>query len=94
MARRGYEFDKRTREAARIKWHRDNPGREDEQLEVDHKVPIWYAKKNGIPPAVIKSQDNARALPVDEHKERDHYDEEEINFFLSSLTHFIGGLFN
>lgn len=92
MPRKGYEFSQRTRNEAIRRWYINNPGREKEELEVDHKVPIWYAKKHGIHPSVIRSQDNARALPKEDHKQRDHYDEEEIRFFLSTLTQFIGRL--
>ena len=70
MSRGRYEFPKRVKDDAHSKWHANNPGREDESLEVDHIVPVWYAKKNHIPPDLVRVGNNARALTVKEHKER------------------------
>lgn len=71
MSRRGrYEFPNRVKEHARTEWHKANPENEDAKLEVDHIVPVWYAKKNNIPPDLVRTGDNARALTVPEHKER------------------------
>lgn len=75
--RRGFEFDRRTRDRAIEKWHHANPGNEDEELEVDHKVPIWFAKKHRLPSAVIRSQQNAEALPKSDHKEKHRNESEE-----------------
>lgn len=93
MPRKGYEFSQRTRNEAIRRWHRDNPGREDEELEVHHRVPVYYARKHGIHPDVVRSQDNAQAMPKSEHRGVDHYDEEQINAHLSSLANFLGRLF-
>lgn len=90
--RKAYEFSERTKESARRKWHRDNPGNEHVQLEVHHKTPIKYARENGIPPAVIRQDNNAVAMPVQEHKKVNHRDEEQINAHLSTLAMFVGKL--
>lgn len=93
MPRKGYEFPDRVKDEAIRRWRIKNPDRTDEELEVDHKVPVWFAKKHGVPREVITSQDNARAIPKSEHRDRDHYDEEEIKAFLSQLVNFIGRMF-
>jgi hypothetical protein len=94
VSRKGHEFNQRTKDLAIRKWHAENPGRENEKLEVDHKVGVDYAKRNGIPPAVTKQADNARAMPVSEHKQR-HRDatDEEMNGHLSGIARFVGRLF-
>lgn len=68
--RRRYEFPDRVKESARKKWHEENPGNENEPLEVDHKIPVWWAKKNNIPPDLVRTRQNARALRIKEHKQR------------------------
>ena len=71
MGNRGrYEFPNSVKESARNDWHKKNPGHKNERLEVDHIIPIWFAKKYGIPPGVITTRKNARALRIKEHKER------------------------
>jgi len=93
MGRKNYEFSDRVKDEAIRRWRIANPGREDEELEIDHRTPIWFAKEHNIHPSVVTSQDNARALPKSEHRDRNHYDEEEIRGFLAQLANFVGRLF-
>lgn len=65
-----YDFDEATKDSAKRKWHADNPGNEKVPLEVDHHIPVWWAKKNNIPPDLVRTRQNARAMRVHEHKER------------------------
>ena len=70
MSRRGrFEFAERTKDTARNNWHAKNPDRQNEALEVNHKIPIHVAKKLGIPPDLVRTQDNAEALTKPDHLE-------------------------
>lgn len=90
--RKGYEFSDSVRaEAARI-WHEQNPGREDEELDIDHKVPIFRAKQMGMHPHEVNTLQNARAMPRSEHQQRDH--NEDVTGFLAGLARFVGRLFD
>ena len=94
MKRGGYEFSKRIKNVARNKWHAEHPNREDEILEVDHIVAIWWMKKNNIPPIVGKSGQNAQALPVQEHKEKHQNETDEMYRTLAiALLGFVNMLF-
>lgn len=90
--RKGYEFDQRTKDQAITAWHRDNPGREDEQLDVDHIIPIFRARELGLHPHEVNTLENARVLPRSEHQQRDHH--EDLGDFLSKMTGFVGRLFD
>lgn len=68
MGRKGAEFNRRTKEQAKRKWRRKNPGREDEELQVHHKVAVHAGRKLGIPKRVLKSPKNAVAMPAPDHK--------------------------
>ena len=95
MRRRGHEVSDRTKEAARLQWHKDNPGNEDADLEVDHIIPVWYAIKTGIAPAHSTSGANARAMRQKEHKQR-HRDEEgedELGSMAQGVLGILGKLF-
>jgi hypothetical protein len=92
--RRGYEFDERTKDEAITRWHRDNPGREDEELEVHHRLPVWFGRENGVHPDVIRSPQNAQVLPKGEHRQVDHYDEQQNAENLGTLANFWGRLFD
>jgi len=93
MGRQSYEFSEHTKEAARLRWHKDNPKRQSEELEVDHIIAIWWMRENGIPPVVGRSAQNARALPTQEHIQK-HRDEtsEEYRLLAVFLTGFVGSL--
>ncbi|MCK4261237.1 MAG: hypothetical protein KAX49_19850 [Halanaerobiales bacterium] len=81
MSRVGFEFPNSVKDASRNRWHADHPGHDiDEPLEVDHIVSIWFAKKYGIPSALVKTMDNAIALRPEEHKQK-HRDENEKEYF-------------
>jgi len=95
MTRGKYEFSDRTKEAARRKWHAENPGNEDANLEVDHLVAVWFAKKHGIPHQQITSGANAKALRQKEHKakHRNEPTEEEYKTLAQGLLGIIKRLF-
>jgi len=96
MGRRGrYEFSKKVKDKAITKWHEENPGNPDEKLEVDHIIPIYFAKREGIPEDLVNTQNNARALRVEEHKERHRNEptEEEYKTLSQALLGWIGNLF-
>jgi len=90
--RRGYEFSDRDKREAKRRWHEANPGREDEQLDVDHKVPIFRAREMGMHPHEVNTLQNARAVPRAEHQKRDH--NEDVTGFLSGMARFVGRLFD
>ena len=69
MSRRGKEFSQRTRDQLFTAWHRDNPGNEDANIEIHHKLPIFIGKMLKIPGEILKSQANAIALRREEHRE-------------------------
>lgn len=68
MSRRGCEFSSWVKDQVITKWHKQNPGNEDVELEVHHRVAISAGKKLGIPRKVLKSPENAQAMPADEHR--------------------------
>lgn len=80
MSRTGFEFPKSVRDRAIERWHWENPGREDTKLEVHHRVKIEFARKHQLPREVIRSAQNAVAIPVDEHKEL-HRQESENEYW-------------
>lgn len=93
MSRRGWEFSPRIRDRAIEEWHWNNPGRQDVTLAVHHRVKIEFAKKHGLPPAVIRSQQNAQAVPIEEHLEiHRNESEEEYWSIYQSLIGFINRL--
>jgi hypothetical protein len=67
MSRGRYEFLERTKDTARQNWHAKNPGRPNEVLEINHKIPVHVAKKLGIPPDLVRTQNNAEALTKPDH---------------------------
>lgn len=69
MPRGRYEFPKSVRERAVERYYAENPESENELLEVHHQVPVWWAKKEQIPSALVRVQANAIAVPRDDHKE-------------------------
>ena len=95
MSRGRYEFSQRTKDSAVNKWRWNNPDRDDEDLEVDHIVPVWAAKELGIPADLVRTDDNARALTVGEHKDRhrNESDLEEYRSLAQSILGWIDGLF-
>lgn len=75
MGRRGrYEFPQGVIESARMSWHKDNPNRQDELLEVDHIIAVAVAKRLLIPADLIRTRSNAKALTIGEHLERHRND--------------------
>ncbi|NCS97980.1 MAG: hypothetical protein GW762_05305 [Candidatus Pacebacteria bacterium] len=68
--RKEYEFSMQTKDSVINSWHAQNPGRHNAELEVDHIIPIWWARQQAIPPEIVKTRDNARALTKSEHKRR------------------------
>jgi len=94
MSRKGFEFSQADKEEARRRWHEQNPGREDEELEIDHIIAVWFAKENGMAPDEVRTLQNARALPKDEHRARDHKDTSEMTAHLSNIARFVGRLFD
>lgn len=95
MPRGRYEFDKRTKDEAFSRWHAENPGNEDANLEIHHRIPVHFAKKEGIPPDLVRTQDNAVAVTRDEHKEihRNEPSDEEYKTLAQSILGWVGGLF-
>jgi hypothetical protein len=90
--RKGYEFDKRTKDQAITAWHRDNPGREKEELDVDHILPIFRAIEIGLHPHEVNTLQNARVMPRSEHQQRDHH--EDVSEHVEKLAGFVGRLFD
>ena len=95
MSRKGYEFNNLTKEAAKLKWHKENPNNEDATLEVDHIISIWFAKKYGLPKHTIKSAKNAKALTHEEHKKKHDNEptEEEYATLAQALLGYVRRLF-
>ena len=94
MSRGRFEFPRRVKDNARNKWHAENPGREDEALEVNHKIPIHVAKDLHIPPDLVRTQDNAEALTIEEHLifHRNELTTEEYSTLAQSLLGWIRNL--
>ena len=96
MSRRGrYDFNSRTKDKAKADWHADHPDREDERLEVNHIVAVHYARKMGIPPDLVRTQDNAEALTIPDHLEhhRNEPTDEEYAVLARGLLGWIRNLF-
>lgn len=96
MGKRGrYEFSDGVKRSAKKEWHRNNPGNPKEPLEIDHIVPVHFAKRHGIPPDLVRTRDNARALRIKEHKERHRNEptEEEYMTLSQGLLGWIKNLF-
>ncbi len=90
-----YEFSQRTKNTAISRWHWEHPGREDEKLEVHHIIPVRVAITLDIPPTLVRTADNAQAMPVAEHKEK-HQNEpslEEYRLLAQSILGWHGNLF-
>jgi len=92
MGRKGAEFSDRVKENARQEWYRNNPDRQDEQLDVHHKCSIAYGKSRGIPNWLLKSQENAQALPIQEHN-REVHDERIMEMFAQALLGLVQKMF-
>jgi hypothetical protein len=95
MSRRGAEFDRYTKDEAIAKWRANHPERVNEKLVVHHRVSIHAGQKLGIPNAVLKSAQNAQAMPKSEHKEyhRNEPTLEEYAIIAQGLLGFVGRLF-
>lgn len=84
MSRKGYEFSDRTKYQAKKRWHTKNPGRENEELEVHHLLPVSEGKKRGVPRDALRSDENAIAVPKDFHQEiHRELDESTILYLVS-----------
>lgn len=96
MSRRGKEFPDTVKDSAIRKWHKENPGRSKEKLEVDHVIPIHVGNRLGIPSALLKSRANAEAKTQKEHKEkhRNELSDEEYKTLAQALLGWIGNLFS
>lgn len=95
MPRGRYEFTQTTRNRAIEKWREENPEADDDiNLEVHHKVPVWWAKKNNIPSTLVRIQDNAVALSRDEHKEvhRNELSDDEYRTLAQSILGWVRNL--
>lgn len=92
MSRRGAEFSDRVKENARQEWYRNNPHRQDQQLEIHHKCSIAYGKSRGVPNWLLKSQENAQALPIEEHNQEVH-DEAIMEMFAQALLGLVQKMF-
>jgi hypothetical protein len=68
VARNKAEFSDRVKDNAIKRWHKLNPGRENEIITVHHRVSIWAGKELGIPTRVLKSGENAQAMTLEEHQ--------------------------
>ena len=75
--RKGCEFNERIKEEERVKWHKKNPSREDEELEVHHVLPIYKAQEYEVPKEAVKSQLNAIALDKPTHLEAHRHTDED-----------------
>lgn len=69
MKRSGKEFSKRVRKEARRIWHENNPGMEDQELQVHHRLPISKFRKYRIPKRLVTSEKNAQAVTPEKHVE-------------------------
>lgn len=96
MARRGrYDFPRSVKDKAKADWRANHPGCEDTNLEVHHRIPVHFAKDAGIPPDLVRIQDNAVALTRREHKDfhRNEPTDEEYRTIVQGILGWIGGLF-
>jgi len=69
MSRASCEFSQKVKQEAKRRYYENNPGSELVNLEVHHKVSIKAGRQLGIPKHILKSQENAIALPDYEHEE-------------------------
>lgn len=88
MARGKYEFSDRTKEAARRKWHAENPGNEHEEIEIDHIVSVREAKQRGIPPVIASSMINAQGMRKKDNREKSDKDADPkfVEYLLSLMA--------
>lgn len=98
MARRkkSAEFDEHTKHKAKRKWHRDNPGRENQDLHVHHRVSREWGRRNGVPNSLLSSRNNAEAMTPEQHKRhhRKEPSDKEYRSLAQALFGWIGGLFD
>lgn len=93
-SRRGYEFSESVRQKAIKKWHEENPGNEDVELDVHHLVSIKHARESGLHPHTVNTLQNAQAMPRSEHQKLDHSNTEDMDGFLAGMARFVGRLFD
>lgn len=95
MARRGrYDFPRSVKDKAKADWRADHPGDEEVNLEVHHRIPVHFAKDAGIPPDLVRTQDNAEALTIQDHLEfhRNEPTDEEYQTIVQGILGWIGNL--